>query len=87
MATEIGTVPATIGHLEVEVLIRTKDGEPVAIGTIDLPVSVAYKPGHMGTLVVDPAQVRAAVARMYGRGSVAPAEPVLAESPVTVRDG
>lgn len=57
---------AHIGNITAALLVRVGDGEPVEIGTMDLPVTLAAGAGgHLGTLVVDPALFRASLARAY----------------------
>lgn len=59
----------TLGHIEIELLARYQDGDPVLIGTVSVPVEVKHGPVTMGTIVVDPAQVRASLASSLAQAS------------------
>ncbi len=67
---------ATLGHIEIELLGRYQDGEPILLGTVQLPVEVQHGPGRIGRVVVDPAKVRATLAAAVAEAStVAESEP------------
>lgn len=55
---------AIIGHVTVDLLVRaSSENEPILLGTVDLPLHVQLVGGHMGRIVIDPAEVRASLAR------------------------